>query len=149
MLLLSLAEHDFNDDRLLFFVNLHVLSFFGVKAFFAQQLGIANQKLTEFARFLVVVVRTDLIEPQSDFLEVLLLRLGLFHDLLGLLLQFLNHLVFFSAPLFAASRSLVAVSAIASVRIAVLLELVVIASFTVALRLSASIRLVLLKIVVA
>ena len=129
VLLLGFAENCLNNDGLLLLVDLNALSLFLVEAFLAHQFCVADQKFTKFTTLLFEIIRTDLVEPKSDPLEILFLRLGLFHVLLGLLLELLDLLIFLNAPFITTTGSLVAVPSL-SVRIATFLKFVAISTIT-------------------
>lgn len=107
---MGFAENRLHHNGLLLLVDLKVFSFLNVEAWLAQELSGANEELTELTALFFEVVGADLVEPETHALVVLFFRLGLLHEFFGLLLKFLDHFVFFSAPLIALRGLVVAVS---------------------------------------
>lgn len=79
VLYLRFAENRLDHDLKNLFVDLESLHARHVETIFGQQLARADQHLSELGNFPVQVVRSDLVQLQSNLLNVVLLLLGFLH----------------------------------------------------------------------
>jgi len=82
---LGLAEDRLNNDAKDLVVNLEVLSGLWVEAFLTEELTVADQHVTELGNFTIDIILSDLIQNQTNALNLILRCFSLSHHLLSIL----------------------------------------------------------------
>ena len=96
MFRLGLAEDGLDDNLLRFLVD-HEFPLF-LESFLALKLTVTEKQVPQLHLFTVIVVRGNLIKPQSNLLVVCFHFLGLGHVLLSCCVELFLHLVLGCAP---------------------------------------------------
>lgn len=98
MLWLRLTEDSLHYNLLFFLFNFEFALLF-LKAIFILMLTFAEKHLSQFTLLPLIVVRGDLVKPQTNILIISFLLLCFGHVLLSNLIQFLLKLIFRCTPL--------------------------------------------------